>query len=220
MFKFKSFSYNKIIVLAIIFISTTIILDWIFNNNSFFISQSQERVVKFNTALLFLLLSFGLLIPVKRNLFFKSIKLVQIATILLVASLTLLEYFFNQDFGIDNFFVVDTDTSSFPGRMSQASALCFLLIGVADTWIQSENKFFYAVSRYSLLIIVLISFLAIAGHIVSANTESTFSLDSMAVLASVFFLFLSFAIFLNNPLVTCTKALLKSCLLKVKGCLI
>jgi PAS domain S-box-containing protein len=88
--------------------------------------------MKFNTALAFVLLGIGLLALVnesdRKN---QRVRQVCAAAILILGSLTLSEYLFNWNLGIDEWIVRDMDSVSYPGRMSHITASNFVLLGIA-----------------------------------------------------------------------------------------
>jgi len=85
--------------------------------------------MQYNTALGFLLAGFGIAavaLGLKRSAMVSGVLLV------LIGSITLAEYIFGVDLGLDQLFMehyIDVETSS-PGRMAPNTALCFLLTGL------------------------------------------------------------------------------------------
>ena len=86
------------------------------------------------------------------------------ALIVLIGVLTLSEYIFNQDFGIDQLFFTDAQSpeSAYPGRMSPFAALNFSLLGVA-LFLLDRHQYRWPVQVLSITAL-LISVLALLGY--------------------------------------------------------
>jgi len=87
---------------------------------------------------------------------------------LLISGLSLAEYLFVVDFGIDQIFFTDPDQSvqtEFPGRMSMAAALGFSLLGVAMLLIRSRSRFAQQVARIMALVTLTMSVVGLLGFI-------------------------------------------------------
>ena len=93
--------------------------------------------MKSMTALLFILSGLSLWMQARE----KGRRIAQICTFIvtLTGLLTLGEYLFSTDFGIDQLLFRDTAAGAiYPGRMSPATALSFILIGFALTFLDSQ----------------------------------------------------------------------------------
>lgn len=119
--------------------------------------------------------------------------------ILVISLLTISQYFFNLTYNIDNFFINDVYTTIYPGRMSEATALCFILIAISFIGIYYERSLFKILTPYSLLLLSLISFVSFTTHILQIPIENkAFFLSSMSIHTSVLFLGLCYAISKKN----------------------
>ena len=148
-------------------IGTLVIIGWV-THNDFLMSIVPGGVkMKFNSALCFLLSSMVLLLhffPVKNKLQHR-IPIAFSVLVSLTGLLTLLEYIFNYNIGIDEFFVRDELSPSaihYAGRMSPLSALNFLLIGIGLLLLNNKKtaiyQFHYLSSIAFVSLIMLISF--------------------------------------------------------------
>jgi diguanylate cyclase (GGDEF)-like protein/PAS domain S-box-containing protein len=115
--------------------------------------------MQYNTALSFLILGTGIfsLIKVPR------LSIILSALVFLISSLTLMQYIFQVNFGLDQLFMQPFTLmkSSHPGRMSPNTALCFMLASTA-LFFNAENILF----RYQqILAIIFSTFVLILGSI-------------------------------------------------------
>lgn len=119
----------------------------------------------------------------------------------LIGALTLIEYQFGWDFGIDQLLFTEalgTSDDSYPGRMSPASALNFILIGCALLLLETNRGILPA--QYLLLGAVLISMIALVGY--AYGVKSLYSISvytTMALHTTVTFLVLGFGILAAHP---------------------
>lgn len=179
------------------FLGLSVLFGWYTHNLTLIQVTTSFVPMQFNTALGFMLSGFGLLLVIlgKRN--------VGIACgiiVMLIGLLTLAEYIFGVEFGIDQFLMKHyvTVQTSHPGRMAPNTALCFSLAGAAlvvlghipITW------------KSSMIIGVLgslifsLCFVALAGYMFSLETAYGWGkLTRMAVHSAVGFIFLSVSIF-------------------------
>ncbi|MCI0551016.1 MAG: GAF domain-containing protein, partial [Anaerolineae bacterium] len=144
-------------------ISLTVMLGWIFNVDSLKSILPNAATMKFNTALSFLCAGISLWLIKDEEVRLQQKRVGQIfaGITLLIASLTMGEYIFDLDLGIDQFFVRDLATSpaSFPGRMSQITAICFLCSALALLLINSKVSQFFSIPTATLALLALIGYL-------------------------------------------------------------
>lgn len=145
-------------------------------------------VVKFNTALSFVLAGLSLWLvreqaapQIKRRI---GQTLASLA--LLMGLLTLSEYLFQWDLGIDQLFAKDSDTlsSPYPGRMSEISAICFILIGLAILVIHSR------ISEYLSLAVTLLALLVLIGYLFDFESLYRFERYGLVPLPTAIVLFI------------------------------
>lgn len=122
-----------VISYGIVTISALVLLGWAFDITLFKSLQSGLTSMKANTALTFLLFGFSLRFSDHLNSTYRRFALLLAAVGLLISLLTLFEYWFGWNLGIDEYLFADAATAvtHFPGRMSVATALCFVLAGIA-----------------------------------------------------------------------------------------
>jgi len=153
--------------------------------------------MKSNTALLFVLCGISLWMQVEE----KSHRIAQACAFIVafVGLLTLGEYMFNGDLGIDQVLFRDTAAGVlYPGRMSPATTLCFLLIGSALIFLDnsSRNRF-----RESLVLATFaISGLALIGYLYGVSSLYQIgAYSSMALHTASSFLLFSLGVLFAQP---------------------
>lgn len=170
-----------------IILGTSVLWGWYNNNQALIQVMPSFAPMQFNTALGFLLSGFGLILLIKK---YSPALYVLGFLISSLGGLTLLQYIFNVNFGIDELFMdasITTKTSH-PGRMAPNTALCFFLCGLAFIL----HKF-----RKSILLgaggaIFILSFLALIGYILDEeNIYGWGTLTRMAIHTCVGFLIIS-----------------------------
>lgn len=170
---------------VLVFVGGFVCLGWMLDIKWMLSFISNGPTMKFNTAFLFLLLGLSEIIKVDQR-----IKNALLITILVISGITLTEWLADYDCLIDNLFVTDLYSSSYPGRMSKATALCFFMSSLSlfplkKRLINLKVKFtFY-------FIILFISLLSLIAHTIQIPTENKpLFIDTMAVhTALLFFLF-------------------------------
>lgn len=156
--------------------------------------------MKFNTALLFVLSAIGIVSSIQKSKPFLILNYLLGSIIVLISFSTLLQYFTNLNFGLDNYFIRDPYTVRYPGRMSRATAICFSLLGTALLTSRSTLKPIKAVTRSCLALIALISLLVILNYILQSVSSSRVLLfNSMALHTAISFFILSLALSIKNP---------------------
>ncbi len=109
-----------------------VLIGWYTHNTALLQINSAFKAMQYNTALCFLFSGVGLLLVVLGK---RRIGAALGALVAVVGALTLAEYLFGVNFGIDqllmNAYTVGQSGPTSPGRMALNSALCFILTGSA-----------------------------------------------------------------------------------------
>lgn len=161
----------------------------------------EYATMKTNTSILFILSSVELYRIISRKWFFLNGILSFLITIVGLA--TLIEYEFQLNFAIDEFFAKDfsynATIDSFPGRMARGTAFSFFLLGISFYFIKSTQERLKKIAQYLLHTISLIAFLAIIGYMLGVPMfYKLSSIGSMAIHTAIGFLSLSIAASLLN----------------------
>ena len=186
-------------------------LGWIFDILPILKVLAGGTAMKFNTALLFLFSFLTYQYLNSASLVVRFFRNALQFLVCLVGLLTLLEYIFDINLPLDNLLVQDTRSSTFPGRMSPATALCFLFLSTGQFFTESKITFIKKLGQKKFLLVFIIAFIAIIAFIlkIPAANKSIF-LDTMAINTSLLFLILAFLNSLKNPTFGYTNVIMGS----------
>ena len=118
----------------------------------------EEAGIKANSAVAMMLGSLALLRRNHRILTFFSI------AVFLIGALTLSEYSLHRNFGIDEFFIRDTNYIFYPGRMSQYTSIGYMLLGLSLLPMNSRHHVLRQFSRVLGILTGALGALAIVSH--------------------------------------------------------
>jgi hypothetical protein len=177
-----------------------VVLGWVFDNRLIKSVAPGWATMKTNTACAFIaaglaLLCFGREAARPRILLGRTLALGVAA----IGALTLGEYVFATDLGIDQVLFRDLASIPHPGRISPATALSFVLVGVALFNLGGE---FVRPRLVSWLVLppLLISWLAVVGYAYGVDSLYTVgSYSSMALHAAASFFLLGLSILAARP---------------------
>jgi PAS domain S-box-containing protein len=162
---------SKATTLLVIALGLVGFCGWVFHLPALTMIRPTFAAIKFNTAVLFLCLGIALwMTDSDERKYGRRILGLLVA---IVAGSTLAEYAFDINIGIDEFFFRDTHTAIHPGRMSVATATCFLLLGL-DVLPTAQKKM-RRLQRHGMMVCFAISLTALCGYLYGAA-----SLYSMA----------------------------------------
>lgn len=191
-----------LISLFVVVVSGLVMVGWGFRQEVILRIVPGAAMMKFNTALLFFLLGADLLVyfgeeaDKKREILHWLI----IFVILLIGLLTLAEYLWDFPYNIETLFVSDPYPGAYPGRMSPATAFCFMLLSAGLWGSYSQQEIIKKGTGYVILVVGIIALVSIVAYVLQIPTESkAFLLDSMAILTSILFLLLAYSISRKNP---------------------
>ena len=113
----------------IVGISLLVLLGWLFDIPWLKSLQTNLATMKVNTAVCFGLLGLALSLSSQESSRWRRVAAVCVGLAGAISVLTLAEYAFGWNLGIDELLFRDLDTAvtNYPGRMSPATALCFAL---------------------------------------------------------------------------------------------
>lgn len=167
------------------------------------------KSIKPNSAFCYILAGISLWIYCDiKSPFLKSIAELAAATIFLLGILTLFQYFFHVNIGIDQGFIreplISTVSSiSPPGRMSPIAATNFALIGFSLLWFDSKVLRITA-HQVFMFFVIFLSSLELLGHIYKlGSSNAVFGVpdlySQMSIPSIVIFLLLGFGIIFAQP---------------------
>jgi len=204
-------SFSKKASIAVIAIGCTVILGWIFDLQLFKSILPGLVTMKANTAVCFILGGFSLFILHRRRAELTARKHEKIDKfliyscsflIILISLLTLAQYRFNLDLGIDQLLFKESyalTSRGTPGRMAPNTAAAFLLLGTA-LLLLSERRPKYRRVQILSCCAFLIAFLGLIGYIYGkALFYRIGDYTGMALHTSAAFMLLSFGILFASP---------------------
>ena len=204
-------SFSRKASIAVSAIGCIVILGWILNIQLLQSILPGLPSMKVNTATCLILGGFSLFLQQRR-----SAKLTTITTqkidkylivscaflILLISLITLIQYSFNLDLGIDRLLLKDIHTSigqPAPGRMAQNTAAAFLLVGSALLLLSGKRPQ-YVPAQVLSLVAFLIAFMSFLGYIYAKSLFDKLGYSTgMALHTSAAFMLLSMGILLASP---------------------
>ncbi len=192
---------NHIITAAAVFtilVSSVVIIGWFFDIGLFKSILDSYISMKFNTAVCFLITGI-LLLKLEK----KKVRVAEdfFVLILIVSSvLTLSEYIFNYNLGIDEFLWKEgtgTPNTFFPGRPSAASALNFLFISLLFILIRIKRGYIISFVLFSICCLIgVFSFISYLFGI--ENMIGVGSLTTLALHTSILFIVICVGISQTN----------------------
>ncbi|MEG4291936.1 PAS domain S-box protein [Microcoleus sp. C2C3] len=204
-------SFSKKASIAVIAIGCTVILGWIFDLQLLKSILPGLVTMKANTAVCFILGGFSLFILHRQRAELTARKHEKIAKfliyscsflIILISLLTLAQYRFNLDLGIDQLLFKESyalTSGGTPGRMAPNTAAAFLLLGTA-LLLLSERRPKYRRVQILSCCAFLIAFLGLIGYIYGkALFYRIGDYTGMALHTSAAFMLLSFGILFASP---------------------
>lgn len=194
-----SHPYGKLMLFSALFtasIALLVLIAWLFDFYFLLNLGMGAASMKFNTALLLLSASFGLL----SVSYFNIKKLTQIiGVILLVAgALSGLQYWTGTSLGIDNLLARDMLSRSNPGRMSFATSICFIFLGTSFIGVYLKQPILKLLTQHLLFLIGILTLLAIQTFILEIPSPDKMLFDTMGIHTALSFFVLSQALSLKN----------------------
>lgn len=196
---FKTIS--KIAGAITVFAGVIVLFGWIMDITALKSVFSGLVSMKANTALAFLLSGLSLWLlhgDIARLWSLRIARLCAFLT-LLIGLLTLIEYLFDWDIGIDQLLFRDSVSGPSPaGRMASATAVNFLILGLALLIIKTRRGFVAA--QFLTLSTAFISMVALIAYIYDVKSLYAVSpYSSMALHAAITFIVLSFGLLFSQP---------------------
>ena len=126
--------------------------------------------MKVNTALCFILLGGALWFsqPERRNRIFSAAVRVLCFFVITIAGLTIVEYIYNINLGIDELFLKDDSgalLTIYPGRMPIGNSICFFLLSLALFASHTKKYRHYPFIQVQALIVTMLAVLSLMGYL-------------------------------------------------------
>ncbi len=187
----------RTLIFIVAAISVAVIIGWYTHNEILIRIKMHLTPMQFNTALCFLLAAIGsYLVTVKHK---KSLGPVA-WSLLVIASLSLLQYIIDVNFGIDQLLMkhyIQTELVTHPGRMAPNTAVCFILSSIIFLISTQYNKTPHRIHWILSLAALIsgISTVSLLGYLFGVPTAYGWNqLTGMALNTSLGFIFIGLAI--------------------------
>lgn len=187
---------NRIVIfigMLILILGCMVIAGWHLKNTALIQIHPAFAPMQYNTALAFILSGLGLMGLGTNH---KRISLIAGTAICALGFLTVLQYIFSIDIGLDQLFIKHyiTTKTSHPGRMAPNTAICFMLLGItiaADALMKGKLRRYTILKNLSTLIL-LIGVTSLAGYLIQLEiTYDWEMLTRMALHTAAGFILLS-----------------------------
>lgn len=188
----------------VILIGSIVLLGWVFGLPGVASILPGLATMKFNTALCFVLAGTALWLQLQSSaLQTRFFSLGCALAVIALALLTLAEYGFDWNLYIDELVIRDLATSPEivpPGRMSLATASCFLLLGLALLLLDVEFGDRFRPAQYLALLGTLAGLIGCQGYLFGITSlYQFFPYSSMAVHTALLFVALGLGVLLARP---------------------
>ena len=148
------------------------LLGWAFDLRGLQSFVPETAGIKVNSAAAMMLASVALLRCNHRDLPFLSI------AVFLIGALTLSEYFWGSNFGIDELLFRDTHYTFYPGRMSQYTSIGYMLLGSSLLPMNSRHRVLRQLARGLGILTGAVGALAIVSHAYDTHVGNLISPQS------------------------------------------
>ena len=177
-------------------ISLLVLMGWLFDIAWLKSLQTGLATMKVNTAVCFGLLGLALALSGKEKPRWRQVAWICTGLAAAISVLSLAEYAFGWNLGIDELLFRDLDTAvaNYPGRMSPATALCFALTSCSFSLHLARR---YLLAHIVALFVDFIGLLVLIGYLYNVSSlYQIFIFSSMALHTAVGFLLLNSGILL------------------------
>jgi PAS domain S-box-containing protein len=178
-------------------LGSIVLFGWYTHNITLIQVSTTFVPMQYNTAIGFLFCGLGIL---SLSFGFKRVAMIFASIAGLIGFLTLLQYIFGVDFGIDQLLMKHyiTVQTSHPGRMAPNTAICFGLSGLALLIKTNFKRLKYCSHTVGILgsIVIALGIVAFSGYLSGINTAYGWgNLTRMAIHTSSGFIIVGIAIF-------------------------
>ncbi len=189
--------FPSIVALFVFLMGAFVLLGWFFNIPLLKTVSAGATSMKPNTALGFLIS--GLTLWLLKKSAHPRMRTVFASLVLIIASLSLIEYVFRLSFGIDELLFADTPTPRYPGRMAPVTALTFLLVAVA-LMLQGRKPRTHRIAQGILLTAALSPTVGMVGYLYGVPLlYGSTVYTAMALHTGAAFLILILGVLFVNP---------------------
>lgn len=198
-------TFSKISGLFTIIVGLVVIAGWSFNISTLKSVLPTEISMKANAALSFILSGISFVILLFNNLGKLTRRIGQIIALAVftLAMLTLTEYIFNQNLGIDQILFEDGKEvflNISVGRMSANTAFGFLFISMSLLFFNTKIGKYFLPSQVLSLLVVMLALMGLTSHFYSRwSLLQLFQSTAMSFPTAFLFFIISLGILLSHP---------------------
>ncbi|MCU4174375.1 PAS domain S-box protein [Carboxylicivirga sp. N1Y90] len=181
----------------LVFTGVIIIIGWLIKNQTITQINIIYAPTHFNTALSIFLTGLSIILILQNK---KEVAVIPSLAVFIIATLTIIEYLFNVQIGIDELFLEDyifIKTSS-PGRMGMNTAICFTLacFGLIAYSLKLFKKYFYYILFPISGVIGLIASISLVGYFIGLEAAYGWGhWTRMSINTSISFFIMSIGLF-------------------------
>ncbi|HEX8824838.1 MAG TPA: HAMP domain-containing sensor histidine kinase [Archangium sp.] len=189
----------------VVLVGVVVFIAWLLDITTLQSLRPGLPTMKVNTALCFVLSGATLVLTglPQRTPYVRWAARAGAGLVILLAGLTLAQYLFDVDLGVDQLLIQDASPSAglgHPGRMGPNSALCFVLLGLALLCIDVRTLLVGWPSQILAVLAGLIAMVGFVGYLYGQEEFPGISrYAQMAVHTTVCFLLLAFGVFNARP---------------------
>ncbi len=192
--------FTLLFVAFAITFSIIVLAGWIFGIDEIKTVFPPGPNMMVNTALVIFFSGISLLLFITGKI--KPLAIFFAVLVFLTGCISLSEYLFSWNAGIDELFIKDLNTAPgmYPGRMSPITATASILLGISLLTYSIKNTIALRLSEFSAIGILLISFTSLIGYLYeSTHLYQVAHFSSIAVNTAISLMLLSLALLISRP---------------------
>jgi signal transduction histidine kinase len=196
---------SRVQAAAVLLVGLVVLAAWVFDISSLKGLRPGLPTMKANSALCFILSGAALLLAglPRQGPFVRNAARACAGLVVLIAGLSFAQYLFDVDLGLDELLVTDNARDvelGYPGRMAPNTALCFVLLGVALFYLESQTRWVGWPSQWFAALAGGIALVGFVGYLYGQQEFTGITRYArMSIHTTVCFLLLSTGLFSARP---------------------
>lgn len=197
-------AFSEVSSIIIIIISVLFLIGWAFDIIILKTPGLNFPAIKSNTAFSFLLIGISIWLLQEKRFNQRNILITRLLslTVLLIGSLTLLEYIFSINLGIDQILFTESINAfqtAAPNRMSLVAALSILLIGISLLTLDNGKNRNFQLFQLLIIIVGFITFLVVLGYLYQTSIYPIRNTTAPSPYGSIILIVIVLAILASRP---------------------
>lgn len=191
---------EKALMLFSFLLSSLALVGWIFNIPLLVRYIPEAPTIKFNTAFLAFLIVLIIYTENKKNSIYKAISFLFVGIVLIISTLSLIEYYLPINLTIDNYFILDTISLHISGRMSPSTSISFIFLsfGIICARFNGQNINKLCTGIFFIVFTIASASLIAYFLYIPINHRGIF-FQTMSLPSTILFLSLSLLLMFKNP---------------------